>query len=282
METKIVQQPLMIPTEDFLKKRPLSYSSLKEFAKSPKHYCHYLTKTRETSPALLFGDVCDRLLLSPNEFSKKYAVSEKFDLRTTKGKEDSLAFELANKGKVIISQPEYDKARIITDNVNNYARAKEYLQSLKTVQRKLTWKDKKTSLPFIGYVDGDNAQSIMDVDFHIEYKTAMDATEQGFIRDAYNFNYPLQIASYRNGYAVKGKFPKTVYIVAEKTEPYCVQVFLPSEDFYTLGKQQWDKLKTSFRHCMDTNQFNKGYDYHTAYGTTILDIPGWAKRLIEE
>ena len=34
---------------NFLNERPLSYSSLKEFAKSPSHYIHYVLAKREPS-----------------------------------------------------------------------------------------------------------------------------------------------------------------------------------------------------------------------------------------
>lgn len=43
-------------------KRPLSYSSLKEFAKSPLHYIEYLTKARTSSAPMIEGKVFEALL----------------------------------------------------------------------------------------------------------------------------------------------------------------------------------------------------------------------------
>ena len=44
-------------TIDTLKERPLSYSSLKEFAKSPRHYVEYLRREKKPTAAMAFGSL---------------------------------------------------------------------------------------------------------------------------------------------------------------------------------------------------------------------------------
>ena len=80
---------LDIFVRETIEKRPLSYSSLKSFSISPKHYISYLTKER-TPPtaALIQGSVFDILLLTPEDFEKKLYIAPPYEhsARTNLGK----------------------------------------------------------------------------------------------------------------------------------------------------------------------------------------------------
>jgi hypothetical protein len=57
---------------------PLSFSSMKEFSKSPAHFLHYKNKTRTPStPAQAFGKLVHTMLLEPSEVAARYAVAPK-------------------------------------------------------------------------------------------------------------------------------------------------------------------------------------------------------------
>ena len=70
-----------------LSKRALSYSSAKEFYKSPIDYMMYLNKQWEQTDSMLLGSALDCLLLTPDHFDNDYIIIEKIDRRSKAGKE---------------------------------------------------------------------------------------------------------------------------------------------------------------------------------------------------
>ena len=79
-------------TKELLQQRPLSFSSLKEFIRSPRHYVNYLTRERKQTEAMLFGAICHKLILEPQDFEKEYIIEPEFNKRTNQGKDDYAAF----------------------------------------------------------------------------------------------------------------------------------------------------------------------------------------------
>ena len=54
---------------------PLSFSSVKEFAKSPNHFLAYKNKTRTATSAMTRGSALHTFVLEPDEFEKRYLVA---------------------------------------------------------------------------------------------------------------------------------------------------------------------------------------------------------------
>lgn len=264
---------MKITLEDLMK-RPLSYSSLKEFGKSPAHFVHYRNKPKEgKSDDLIFGSLVDTLKCQPVEFGSKYAV---LPLECTQGlgmKERKLKFLDENKGKEIISPILFERAQQTVISINRNEIAKPYFARAKERQKKLVWTDEETGLPFIGYVDNDGD------DFFLELKTAESASQEKFIRSAISYDYPLQGAMYVNGYKSIGQKKKPVYIVAESSAPYAVAVYdRVSKDYLAYGQKMFDKLKFEFLACLENQSFEKSYDFRNVMGKGfILDLPNYLK-----
>jgi exodeoxyribonuclease VIII len=79
-------------TLEDLNQRPLSYSSLKAFSISPKHFINYRNKPKETTPALTYGQALHCMLLEPQEFNDTFTIMPSVDKRTKEGKEIFAAF----------------------------------------------------------------------------------------------------------------------------------------------------------------------------------------------
>lgn len=267
-------------TLDFLKGRPLSKTSLMQFRKSPAHYRHYLTAPKDDTPALVFGRLFDCMVLTPDETEKRFVVMPKFGRKKT-DEEAKEEWILANAGKTFVSEEMVKTAEAMKEAVFASERAASYLNVAGQTQRRLTWEDKDTGLPMLSYVDADGTEP---VDFIVDLKSAADASEEAFTRDAYKYGYHLQTAIYLEGFRRKlFRFPKFVFVVVEKEPPYGVAVYDKLSDaFLKLGQQELATLREEFLYAMKENLFEKTYDFRTTDGGLLLDLPGWARNKIIE
>ena len=55
---------------------PLSFSSLKAFARSPLAFIEYKTNKKEPTPAMRFGTLVHRAILEPERYSRTVAIYE--------------------------------------------------------------------------------------------------------------------------------------------------------------------------------------------------------------
>jgi len=256
----------------FLERRPISYSSLKQFKKSPLHYMKYLTAKFKPTPALVFGSVVDCLLLTPDVFNDKFIIAN-FNPYTKDGK---TTFEdYYKKGITMVNDNDYERAKLAVHSVKTNIISKQIYDKITQTQRELRWTDLETDIPLISYLDADFDDEV------VELKTAQSADPLAFQRDSYNYDYPLQAAMYNMGYLhCKGKRPKKYrYIVVETSEPFGVSVYKPTEEYFEYGAQELRRLLTEFRSCLDFKMFGSGYEYRSKEdGYFNLDLPAWAHK----
>lgn len=265
-------------TQEQNEKRPLSYSSGKNFLISPQHYMHYLTKPFEPTPALIFGNLVDCLLLTPNEFETRYVIAPKFDRRTKQGKLDYDEFLKNNTTKAWIDQDMLDEAKLMVEAANTNPISKKLLERITQTQIRHKWVDKKTGLHCITILDGEGSNIIFDL------KTCASADPEDFQRDAFNLDYPLQ-AGFALEYAKvkKFEFPEYYYLCLEKGAPYAVSVNRASDEYLEYGKQRYRELMDKFKYCMDKGLFQQSYEFRSMFtGEHILELPGWARKKLQE
>ncbi len=93
----------------------VSNSWLNELAISPQEFhAKRIAKTMpipKPSDALVFGSTVHKIVLEPESFYDEFALSPKFDRRTTKGKADAAAFEAATVGKQLIEPEDFKRAQ---------------------------------------------------------------------------------------------------------------------------------------------------------------------------
>ena len=258
-----------IINHDFLKIRPLSYSSLKEFSKSPKHYLHYVTQPRdEASPDMFMGSVVDCLLWTPEDFEKNYMILPKLDLRTKKGKEEYAKIMQESANKKLVKPEDYQLAKRMKEELHDNENVMAVLKQINNPQKKLTYVDEQTGLPLVGYLDGEGEKIIA------ELKTTKCAEPSAFSRDAYNYDYPLQCGLYTTGIPNKQFY----YILIEKDEPFGISVLKPSAEYIAYGQKKLRGLLNEFEYCMKHNLFMKTYDYkYEDRGHDFLELPRWVK-----
>jgi hypothetical protein len=272
-----------------LEKRPLSYSSLKEFSKSPRHYIYYLEQKRTSTPAQEFGSLIDCLLLTPDKFESSFAVCEDLDKRTKDGKAKFEAFvdseynwlleaikkDPKAKARKVIYANQVEEAKKIIELVKNDASAARLLNNLNATQYPIKYTDKETGLPMVMYLDGKGETN--GLPYILEVKTCTSAKKDNFLRDAIKFDYPLQTGTYTTGMAHRGIFPDFYYLCIETEAPYGVNVFKVTSDWIKYGKTQLRTLLDDFKFCMNNNMFEQSYGFKSLTGYSQLDLPFYLK-----
>lgn len=264
-----------------IEKRPLSYSSLKQFYKSPRHYIEYITgeKTPPT-PAMVLGNVLDCMLLTPQDFEDTYNVMPVFlhDGRTKAGKEERAAAAIAGQGKISITDEMYRTSLGMLKSLYNDNDAMQYIEHIKYAQSTIIWTDPKTKLKSISKLD---AQGNIEEpnEFIMDLKSAADAEEGAFIRQAHNLDYHLQAGGYT--LAVKRKFfrfPDYINIVVESKAPYAVNVFKATSEYLETSQEMYEFLLLAFDMCLKENLWHMGHSFWRL-GTPYfqMKLPGYFK-----
>lgn len=248
---------------NFLKERPLSYSSIKEFAKSPSHYIQYVLAKKEPSKEMNMGSMIHCLLLTPNEFSDQFAVSPNVDRRTKDGKAKWDEFCAEANGKAVITEDDLELATEIVNKFHRNESLSYLLNSCSEFESK--WVSEVNSLPFTGYIDGESEGYL------IEIKTTSDASPSSFIKDFYNRKYYLQAALYYMATS------KTInYIVIETKPPYNMFHCPISKEYIDFGIRELNKLTNSFNECMAVSGWHLGYEFMED-GPIVINPPSWVK-----
>src|SRR3990167_3918132 len=175
--------------------RPLSYSSLKAFQKSPQHFIEYRMTKKEPTPALIFGNLLDVMILTPEEYERKYAIMPSDVKRPTSAQVNAAKPSPAsieqikiynewcdeNRGKTWICQEDKDLADFLAKKTFDNEKAKDLLSRVTSTQQKMSWTHKATGLPLIGYKDMNAPDFIGDL------KSSADGSPEGFTKSAFQF-----------------------------------------------------------------------------------------------
>ena len=239
--------------------RPLSYSALKQFSKSPAHLNAYWNRDTTQSASMAKGSLIHTLVLEPDTYDEKYAI---YEGKVRRGKEYD-AFCLENEGKIILNQNEFDEANLIKNAVWNHKIAKNIFDRTTEVESKFEMEYK--DLAFKGIIDG------IGDDFIFDLKTTQSSEPSKFSKDAFNYGYNLQAAIY-----LKAVQRKHYYIISvESVAPYNVTVFEMTSDLINMGTQELERL---------IEQFKDWDGLFTGYSDFIepLDVPQWMKSKEQE
>lgn len=271
---------MSIITQEFLQNRPLSFSALKEFLRSPMHFKYYMTtpaKSRKLPPAMAnamaMGKLIDCLILTPDNFEKKFAVHS-FNIYSYSDKPKYEIFCDNNKGKIIVTKEDHEKALMIRDAALSNPESSKVFNRIEQTQKEYRWTDEETGLPCIAYTDAEGKN------LTAELKSTQNASPKSFEKDAYNFNYPFQTGFYKEAQiACNVSSNETKYIVIEKEAPYGVAVYTPTPEYIELGRKMFRQTLRDFKVCLDNNAFDQGYEYWAGSGESLtLDLPAWAKK----
>lgn len=240
----------------------VNYSTLKEFARSPKHYAHRLKTPRVETKSMFRGSAAHTAILEPEEFERRYVV---FDGKTRRGKKWD-AFLAENGAQAILKASEYAVAMAFRDAVRGDPVAQPYLVG---GERELTlvWIDPETGVKCKGRLD----YVTRDGDI-IDVKTTKDASPFWFSRDAAKYKYHVQGALYGDGYEVlTGHTPTMRLIAVEAAEPRDVVVYRMGDPVLGPGRDAYRKWLKTMLECRQEKRwpgYSNGFEVE-------LTLPPW-------
>lgn len=270
----------MIINQEQIEKRPLSASSLKQFAKSPKHYVQYLEKPFEKTDALILGSAIDCKVLTPENFEKEFLIYQKFSRRSNADKERwaTMVMEAKDQKRTLITEEMMITVDRCQEALMDHDQARELIEHRTKTQIRLSWRDRKNKIPLIGYADFES--KAWDTDFVVDLKTTKSADPNDFVRDALKFGYHIQCAAYLDAYKkTQYRFPTFVFLAVETSEPFNVSINICDERYVEKALAEYHGILRAFRYCMDHEHFDMGYEFRLLGLKDYfnMSIPGYHK-----
>ena len=230
----------------------ISSSQCKTILKSPAHFQNDLYTEHTTTPDLNIGSAAHYLILQPEEYPNQVAhLPEGINRRTKAGKAEYIEFEQQAEGKIVLKADEVAQVAQMADAVNAHPLASKLLKNGKA--------------EVSGYYQdetGANCKIRPDYlrqDQHVisDLKTSLDASPEGFPRQAANFKYHLSAAMYAHGYkAITGHdLEAFIFVVVEKSPPYNLAVYEMDQESMQAGYRLYRKAIDIFNECTRLNQW---------------------------
>jgi hypothetical protein len=192
---------------------------------------------RETK-ALGFGKAFHCACLEPERFAREYVVSENFGrllkhdasgTTTEQGRENKKrrdAWLAEHHGKVVLSAGQGEMLRGMSAALRDTKRHSKATKLLAegVSESTIRWDDRESGLVAKGRTDWRTTIDGMRV--VADLKSAEDASQRAFVRDAERHGYGRQAPMYRDGLEAVGHGADVfVFIVCQKTPPYNVGVY---------------------------------------------------------
>ena len=230
----------------------ISRSELWHIRKSPAHFKEEKDNPSPPTPSLLLGQLTHAFLLTPDEVENQFAVLPDINRRTREGKAIYSEWIEENTEKVIVPAQMWEQARSIAGAVLDVPKARKLLQGLKEVP--YFWKHPITEEECKCRVDCLNTS--LSRPTIVEYKTAADASLEAFVRAAIKYGYDFQSGMYSQGVEQNiGEEPMFVFIVAETSPPYAVNILCADETFVAHGKDIMAELMEIYHDCKLTGNW---------------------------
>lgn len=289
----------------------LSYSSIKNFT-SPINFLDYKLKPKTSNPSMVFGSLCDCLILTPDNFDKEFSVIESIptsdnqvsfsnaliqisiDRGLKEISEDIIISEFPNhykkgeaiatyqvikeyvegtiSGKRLITQDIFDEAKKVSDNLMSQTVIQNVFSQITDVQKKIEWNYDGWSN--IGYLD------ILLNNHIIDLKFSRDANPEKFERDIQNFDYFLQAGMYYHGSMEMGitDCPNYSFIVYDKSMNFSIIELDYSYVMY--GFRKYKYLVQELNRCISEGRFDESYGFFK--NSYRVSKPKWAKAYLLE
>lgn len=252
----------------------LSYSSLKQFAKSPNHFLQYLNREVEETPAMIFGSAVHCAILEPERWDERYFVLNEDDIiaelseqykspRSSKAYKEWKANEIASAGdRTILDLDTMDKIRACTNSFADNPQASHLLQKCIRTESKITFEHKGHNIR--GYIDGEG------MDFMFDIKVISDANPEWMARNVIKNLWHMQGAIYTFSQHRKQYLEKDYYmIIVESVAPFNTQVYKLDSDFLLKG---FNKFEETIDALNEWDGNPQGYSNDIIH----LDVPAWA------
>lgn len=265
-----------VPFSDYLAWPGISQSTLKGYARSPKHGRHLELHGREASASLRFGDAADAAIFEPERFARDYVALPKFDGHPNSKvhKEAKAAWEASNADKVIITSQQMADAMELRDTIRRNKRAWHLLAEAKGIrQLSFAWVDAETGLACKGRCDVLCQANYEDLKGPclVDLKTTRWPDPSTFPKDVGLYSYHMQLAFYLDGLnAISPAARRPIIVAVENAAPFDVVTHELSSAAIESGRIRYRRLLRNYRECQDKNHWPG-----TCEGINLLSLRRW-------
>ena len=271
--------------------RPLSYSSIKAFSKSPTHLLKYWERVFKPTPAMALGSLVHTLVLEPDQYENRYFCIDDEEIcldliaRGAKspranGEYKAWKANLLAKAedKEEVSLADFKTATALAARLKNHP----LIKALTFKEELIEWE--LNGVKIKGFVDGageELPEEFRDFEgqgFILDLKTTKDASPSSYSRDVVTFMYHLQSGLYKDANRVlnfAGVAPKFYHIAIETAEPFIIQTYEISSEFSDKGYNFAVKQIELFK---EWDGEPAGYEFgnELAVGSVLpLNAPSW-------
>jgi hypothetical protein len=253
---------------EYLAEPGLSKSGLSNLAISPAHYKARLLEPKKFAAADI-GTAVHLMVLEP-ELAERKIFTPPNDVLGKNGSKSTNAYKewvaAQDAGTIILSRDDFEAAHYMSDSVLSHPRYHELLQC---------------GNPEVSafYTDADGTRFKIRPDYLTDgpitdLKTTIDASPDGFGKQAYNLKYYW--SSYLTTKVVEslgGARREYNFFAVEKSAPFACAVYSTPPELLELAEREVEPLISLFKVCTELGVWN-------GYSTEInpLEIPAWAKR----
>ena len=251
--------------EEYHSRPEFSSSQLKDMLRSSAHfYSNNILKEveRETKTAMSFGTLAHTLFLEPEQFEHEFIIAPKFDRRTKAGKEEALAWEQANQGKILVDAEQVEGAKRIVANLQKLSSYADMQNNFGMAEASIFFTDPIYGLELRIRPDWHIAPcKAFPNGLILDLKTTTDARAHAFQKKCGDFGYDLSAVMYREGfqqyYQTENK-PPFILLVAESSIPYNVKQYKAADLFLSVGESRYNKSKELLAESLLINEWD-GY-----------------------
>ena len=269
----------------YKKKVRLSFSALAEFAKSPQHFINYKLGEKKETPSMKFGTLVHTLVLEPDSFDERYVIGtikppstvqgQQFCSMVLDGHTPSDAFK-ANykrgsssstyekyspyiesvrgiKGRVIVSQGDYELATKLKTTVWNNPSSRHILDQVTETERDIKWT--YSGFNWRGFIDMKGKEIKADL------KVVADASPKKFRWKIWEMKYHWQAAMY-----IDAEMEDCDYYIIAIDRSCNISVHLLSRATLNSARMEINEAMATFKRCMLFNAWRSSYDFHSSNG----------------
>lgn len=249
----------------------ISRSDLLLVAKCPAYYRWIkANKEDESSPALDLGHAFHTMMIEPEIFDTRHVQNPYDSFRTNEAKDwrDKTKAE----GKTIIGKSDRDDLLGMGISARQHPR---YAPIMEKAMREATViaRHEGTGLTRKARPDAVPAGNSL-----VDFKSARDASPEGFGRAVWDMGYAQQAAHYLDCWNAVSERKKTefIFFVVESSEPYLCAVYSTPHELIEYGRKLNNAQLYTLSHCIKSNVW-------PGYKTEIdeFEIPRWAAKEIE-
>lgn len=236
----------------------LSFSALKEFAKSPKHFYKYKTD-KKTTDAMNQGKMFHMAILEPEKFKSEYWVlddSEKVveigggnPRLTTKYKEWKAEQQKANEGRELIKKEDYDLYLAMGEYLGQCSATKDLMAGL--TEKEYPFEFVQDDFLITGRIDGKRGE-----EYAIDLKKIADASFKKCKWAVIDMLYDRQGAIYSHATKVKAYY--LIFIDGECN----VTVIKLTEETLQKSFGEFSISLREFRRCAEEDLFYSSYEFY--------------------